>query len=124
MVSVFSLNYSLQKQTTMEELEKLQTENKTLSDLIEKMQLDHKRTFDKYCQTESENKKLQSRNLELRIENIAELKASKILFKMVKGGYTHRQKNQIANNANIVLESDIQSKIQDLANSVSSDLPF
>jgi len=108
----------------MEELEKLQTENKTLSDLIEKMQLDHKRTFDKYCQTESENKKLQSRNLELRIENIAELKASKILFKMVKGGYTHRQKNEIANYANIVLESDIQSKIQDLANSVSSDLPF
>lgn len=108
----------------MEELEKLQTENKTLSDLIEKMQLDHKRTFDKYCQAESENKKLQSRNLELRIENIAELKASKILFKMVKGGYTHRQKNEIANNANIVLESDIQSKIQDLANYVSSDLPF
>ena len=108
----------------MEELEKLQTENKTLSDLIEKMQFNHKKTFDEYCQATTEINKLEARNLELRIENIAELKASKILFKMVKGGYTHRQKNEIANNANIVLESDIQSKIQDLASSVSSDLPF
>ena len=108
----------------MEELEKLQTENKTLSDLIEKMRLDHKKTFDKYCEKESENKKLQARNLELRIENIAELKASKILFKMVSGGYTHREKNEIAKHANIILDTDIQSKIQDVSNSMSSDLPF
>ena len=108
----------------MEELEKLQTENKTLSDLIEKMQFNHKKTFDEYCQATTEINKLEARNLELRIENIAELKASKILFKMVKGGYTHRQKNEIANQANIILETDIQEKIKDLRNSIGNDLPF
>ena len=108
----------------MEELEKLQTENKTLSELIEKMQLNHKKTFDDYCRAATEINKLEARNLELRIENIAELKASKILFKMVKGGYTHRQKNEIANQANIILETDIQEKIKDLRNSIGNNLPF
>lgn len=108
----------------MEELEKLQTENKTLSDLIEKMRFERQRTFEQYCQIESENKKLSARNLELKIENIAELKAAKILFKMVSKGYTHRQKNEIANYANIILKSDIEEKIKDLKDSISSNLPF
>lgn len=108
----------------MEELEKLQTENKTLSDLIEKMKFNHQKTFDEYCQATTEINKLEARNLELRIENIAELKASIILFKMVKGGYTHRQKNEIAKQANIILETDIQEKIKDLRNSIGNNLPF
>lgn len=102
----------------------LESENERLNALNENIRLESLKTFDKYCQIESENKKLRNRNLELKLENIAELKASKILFKMMREGHTHRQKNELANYANIVLETDIQSKIEDLQSAISFELPF
>ena len=72
------------------------------------------------------NQLLVKHNLELRIENIAELKASKILLGAFKGAATHRQKGQIANNAEIVLDADIQKKIESIAKLLnnSKELPF
>jgi hypothetical protein len=63
---------------------------------------------------ETQNKRLYELIFSLKIENIAELKASRILFKMVSKGYTHRQKNDIAAYANIVLNNDIQEKISQI----------
>ena len=72
------------------------------------------------------NELLLKQNLELQIESIAELKASKILIGAFKGAATHRQKGQIANNAEIVLDADIQKKIESIAKLLnnSKELPF
>ena len=80
----------------------------------------------KYDDLLKSNELLLKQNLELQIENIAELKASKILLGAFKGAATHRQKGQIANNAEIVLDADIQKKIESIAKLLnnSKELPF
>lgn len=79
----------------------------------------------KYDDLAEANELLLKQNLELQIENIAELKASKILLGAFKGAATHRQKGQIANNAKIVLDADIQKKIESIAKLLNSkELPF
>ena len=80
----------------------------------------------KYDDLAEANELLLKQNLELRIENIAELKASKILLGAFKGAATHRHKRQIANNAEIVLDADIQKKIESIAKLLnnSKELPF
>lgn len=79
----------------------------------------------KYDDLAEANELLLKQNLELQIENIAELKASKILLGAFKGAATHRQKGQIANNAEIVLDADIQKKIESIAKLLNSkELPF
>ena len=80
----------------------------------------------KYDDLAEANELLLKQNLELQIENIAELKASKILLGAFKGAATHRQKGQIANNAEIVLDADIQKKIESIAKLLnnSKELPF
>ena len=80
----------------------------------------------KYDDLAEANELLLKQNLELQIENIAELKASKILIGAFKGAATHRQKGQIANNAEIVLDADIQKKIESIAKLLnnSKELPF
>lgn len=80
----------------------------------------------KYDDLLKSNELLLKQNLELQIENIAELKASKILIGAFKGAATHRQKGQIANNAEIVLDADIQKKIESIAKLLnnSKELPF
>ena len=80
----------------------------------------------KYDDLAEANELLLKQNLELQIENIAELKASKILLGAFKGAATHRQKGQIANNAEIVLYADIQKKIESIAKLLnnSKELPF
>ncbi len=93
--------------------------NKINKKLLEKERIQ----FSKNCELEIQNQKFKKLILELKIENIAELKASKILFKMVSKGYTHRQKNEIANYANIILINDIEDKIKDLSVN-DTDLPF
>jgi len=98
----------------MEDLEKLQQEVESLNKTIEKLQEKNQETFRKNCDLETRNKKLSANILALQIENIAELKATKILFKMVSKGYTHRQKNDIAGYANIILQTDIDDKINEI----------
>ena len=80
----------------------------------------------KYDDLAEANELLLKQNLELQIENIAELKAAKILLGAFKGASTHRQKGQIANNAEIVLDADIQKKIESIAKLLnnSKELPF
>lgn len=80
----------------------------------------------KYDDLLKSNELLLKQNLELQIENIAELKASKILLGAFKSAATHRQKGQIANNAEIVLDADIQKKIESIAKLLnnSKELPF
>lgn len=80
----------------------------------------------KYDDLAESNELLLKQNLELQIENIAELKASKILLGAFKGAATHRQKGQIANNAEIVLDADIHKKIESIAKLLknSKELPF
>lgn len=79
----------------------------------------------KYDDLLKSNELLLKQNLELQIENIAELKASKILIGAFKGAATHRQKRQIANNAEIVLDADIQKKIESISKLLNSkELPF
>lgn len=80
----------------------------------------------KYDDLAEANELLLKQNLELQIENIAELKASKILLVAFKGAATHRQKGQIANNAEIVLDADIQKKIESIGKLLnnSKELPF
>lgn len=80
----------------------------------------------KYDDLAEANELLLKQNLELQIENIAELKASKILLGAFKGAATHRQKSHIANNAEIVLDADIQKKIESIAKLLknSKELPF
>ena len=80
----------------------------------------------KYDDLLKSNELLLKQNLELQIENIAELKASKILLGAFRGAATHRQKGQIANNAEIVLDADIQKKIESIAKLLnnSKELPF
>ncbi len=104
--------------------DKLQTENKYLSDLIEVLRLSKNEMYDIILKLKPETEKLKTEILELKLENIAELKASKILFQMVPKGYTHRLKNNIANYANIILETDIQAKIKDLSKYVDNNNPF
>ena len=79
----------------------------------------------KYDDLAEANELLLKQNLELQIENIAELKASKILLGAFKGAATHREKSHIANNAEIVLGADIQKKIESIAKLLKSkELPF
>ena len=80
----------------------------------------------KYDDLAEANELLLKQNLELQIENIAELKASKILLGAFKGAATHREKSHIANNAEIVLGADIQKKIESIAKLLknSKELPF
>ena len=72
------------------------------------------------------NELLVKQNLEFRIDNIAELKASKMLLGAFKSAATHREKSHIANNATIVLDADIQKKIESIAKLLnnSKELPF
>ena len=69
----------------------------------------------KYDDLAEANELLLKQNLELQIENIAELKASKILLGAFKGAATHREKSHIANNAEIILVADIQKKKEGIA---------
>ena len=107
----------------MEELEKLKQEIQSLESTIKILNEENQKRFRENCDLNNGKIKLNDKILELKIENIAELKASKILFKMVKGGYTHRQKNDIANNAIIVLDTDIYEKISDLR-FTDKEVPF
>jgi hypothetical protein len=107
----------------MEELEKLKQEIESLHSIIKKLRLDNLQKNSDNLELSSEKSKLSEQILALKIENIAELKSSKILFKMVAKGYTHRQKNDIAYYANSILDIDINEKICELKDSIG-DLPF
>ena len=101
-------------------------EVRKLNLIIEFKNNDIKRLIKKCDDLAETNELLLKHNLELQIENIAELKASKILIGSFKGAATHRQKGQIANNAEIVLDADIQKKIESIAKLLnnSKELPF
>lgn len=94
--------------------------------IIDSKKNEYQRLSKKYDDLAEANELLLKQNLELQIENIAELKASKILLGAFKGAATHRQKGQIANNAEIVLDADIQKKIESIAKLLnnSKELPF
>jgi len=101
-------------------------EVRKLNLIIEFKNSDIQRLIKKGDDLAEANELLLKQNLELQIENIAELKASKILIGAFKGAATHRQKGQIANNAEIVLDADIQKKIESIAKLLnnSKELPF
>ena len=100
-------------------------EVRKLNLIIEFKNNDIQRLIKKCDDLAEANELLLKQNLELQIENIAELKASKILLGVFKGSATHRQKGQIANNAEIVLDADIQKKIESIEKLLNSkELPF
>lgn len=101
-------------------------EVRKLNLIIEFKNNEIQRLIKKYDDLAEANELLLKQNLELQIENIAELKASKILLGAFKGAATHREKSHIANNAEIVLGADIQKKIESIAKLLknSKELPF
>lgn len=79
----------------------------------------------KYNELMNEVKELRKQSSDLKLENIAEMKASQMLFSIMDTGYTHREKRAFMVQANTIIEKKLSNKLYQLKFKIDkSDDPF